>query len=143
MSEIFDWLHGQAAPILAPNPIGGADALIRERIISLPSGSTGQSHIDLIRFAAANRLLVEIDYQDKTGRRSTRAIEAYSLRRSHAGDVRLMAVRAEDGQPRSYLVNSILGVRPTQTSFTPRYPIELPPTGLKSIPRATDEPAAV
>lgn len=134
LPEIFDWLHGQAAPVLAAMPIGGGDALIRERIISFPSGSLGQTHIDLVRFAAANRLLVEIDYQDKTGKRSTRAIEAYSLRRSQAGDVLLMAVRAEDGQPRSYLVNSILGVRPTQRSFTPRYPIELTPTGLQSIP---------
>ena len=88
----------------------------------------------MIRFAAANRLLVEIDYRDKQGNRSTRAIEAYSLRRSRAGNVLLMAVRADSGQPRSYLVGSILGVRPTQTPFTPRYPIELAPTGLQSIP---------
>ena len=33
-----------------------------------------------------------------------------------------MAVRADNGQPRSYLVNSILGVNATQTSFSPRYP---------------------
>ena len=135
LPEIFDWLHGQIAPVLAAMPMGGGDALIRDRIINLPAGSLGQAHIDLIRFAAANRLLVEIDYQDKPGKRSTRAIEAYSLRMSQAGDVRLMAVRATDGQPRAYLLNSILGVRPTQTSFAPRYPIELTPTGPQSIPR--------
>jgi predicted nucleotidyltransferase component of viral defense system len=137
LPEIFDWLNGQVAPALAAMPMGGGDALIRERIITLASGSVGQSHIDLVRFAAANRLLVEIDYQDKTGKRSTRAIEAYSLRRSQAGEVLLMAVRADNGQARSYLVNSILGVKPTQTSFAPRYPIELTPTGLQSIPRAS------
>ena len=38
-----------------------------------------------------------------------------------AGDVLLMAVRAEDGQPRSYLIDSIIGVSPTQTTFSPRY----------------------
>ena len=48
-----------------------------------------------------------------------------------------MAVRADNGQPRSYLVNSILGVRPTQTPFSPRYPIELTPSGAQSIPRAS------
>ena len=89
----------------------------------------------MIRFAAANRLLVEIDYRDKQGNRSTRAIEAYSLRRSQAGDVLLMAVRADSGQPRSYLVDSILGVKATQTSFTPRYPIDLTPSDPQSIPR--------
>jgi hypothetical protein len=88
----------------------------------------------MIRFAAANRLLVEIDYGDKKGVRSKRAIEAYSLRRSQAGDVLLMAARADSGEARSYLVSNILGVSPTQISFSPRYPIELTPSGPQSIP---------
>lgn len=135
LPEIFDWLHGQVvAPALAPMALGANDALIRERIIGLPSGSRGQSFIETIRFAAANQLLVEIDYRDKQGKRSARSIEAYSLRRTQAGDVLLMAVRADNGQPRSYLVNSILGVSPTQTTFSPRYPIELTPSGPQSIP---------
>jgi predicted nucleotidyltransferase component of viral defense system len=135
LEEIFDWLHGQVLPpVLAPMPLGANDALIRDRIIGLPAGSGGQSFIEMIRFAAANRLLVEIDYRDKKGVRSTRAIEAYSLRRSQAGDVLLMAARADNGQARSYLVSNILGVSPTQTSFTPRYPIELTPSGPQLIP---------
>jgi predicted DNA-binding transcriptional regulator YafY len=112
-------------------------ALIQERTISFPPGSRGQSFIETIRFAGANRLLVEIDYRDQKGNRSTRAIEVYSLRRSKAGDVLLMAVRAEDGQPRSYLMNSILGVTPTQRTFSPRYPIELTPTGFQVIPETS------
>ena len=83
----------------AAMPIGAGDTLIRERVIDLPAGSRGQSLIEMIRFAAANRLLVEIDYRDKQGNRSTRAIEAYSLRRSQAGDVLLMAIRADSGHP--------------------------------------------
>jgi predicted DNA-binding transcriptional regulator YafY len=98
----------------------------------LPTGTRGQTFIDLIRFAATNRLLVEIGYVDKQGTRSTRDIEAYSLRRSKAGDVLLMAVRADNGQARSYLVEKIIGVKPTQRSFTPRYPIELTPSGLQN-----------
>jgi predicted nucleotidyltransferase component of viral defense system len=135
LGEIFDWLHGQmVAPVLAPMRLGANDVLIRDRVIGLPAGSSGQSYIEMIRFAAANRLLVEIDYRDKKGVRSKRAIEAYSLRRSKAGDVLLMAVRASDGQDRSYLVDTILGVTPTQTSFAPRYPIELTPSGPQIIP---------
>jgi predicted nucleotidyltransferase component of viral defense system len=137
LPEIFAWLEGAVAPLLAAMPLGAADTLIRERVISLPAGGLGQSQIELIRFAAVNRLLVEIDYRDKAGKRSTRSIEAYSLRRSQAGEVLLMAVRADNGQPRSYLVRSILGARPTQTSFTPRYPIELTPEGPQNIPRTT------
>jgi len=133
LPEIFAWLEGAVTPVLAPMAMGASDALIRERIINLPAGGRAQSHIELIRFAAANRLLVEIDYRDKEGNRSTRSIEAYSLRRSRAGDVLLMAVRSDNGQSRSYLVDSILGVRSTQTPFSPRYPIELTPSGAQSI----------
>jgi predicted nucleotidyltransferase component of viral defense system len=137
LPEIFNWLHGQViAPVLPPIPaIGGAtDEVIRQRIITLPSGSRGQSFIETIRFAAANRLLVNLDYRDQQGKRSTRAIEAYSLRRSRGGDVLLMAARADNGQARSYRVDNILGVTQTQTTFTPRYPIELTPSGPQSIP---------
>ena len=132
--EIFDWLRGAVAQPLAAMPVGADNRLIRERVVDLPAGSQGLSRIEMIRFAAANRVLVEIDYRDKQGNRSTRAIEAYSLRRSRARDVLLMAVRADSGQPRSYLVDSILGVKPTQTPFTPRHPIELTPSGPQSLP---------
>ena len=142
LPEIFNWLRGAVAPPLAAMPIGTGNTLIRERVVDLPTGSRGQSLIEMIRFAAANRLLVEIDYRDKQGHRSTRAIEAYSLRRSRAGDVLLMAVRADSGEPRSYLVDSILGVQTTQTSFVPRYPIELTPSGPQSIPRTARSSSA-
>jgi hypothetical protein len=136
LPEIFNWLHGQIAVAALPAMplLGATEQVIRDRVIALPPGSRGQTFIEAIRFAAANRLLVNIDYRDQKGNRSTRPIEAYSLRRSRAGDVLLMAVRAEDGQPRSYRVDSILGVSPTQMAFSPRYPIELTPSGPYSIP---------
>jgi predicted nucleotidyltransferase component of viral defense system len=143
LPEIFNWLQGQvAAPALPTMPLmGGATTeIIRERIIGLPAGSRGQAFIDAIRFAAANRLLINLDYRDQEGKRSTREIEAYSLRRSSAGDVLLMAVRADNGQARSYRLDSILGVSQTQTTFKPRYPIELTPTGPQLIP-PTSRPA--
>jgi predicted nucleotidyltransferase component of viral defense system len=145
LPDIFSWLHGQVAvPVLPTMPlIGGATAeAIRARIVGLPAGSRGQTFIETIRFAAANRLLVNLDYRDQQGKRSTRAIEAYSLRRARTGDVLLMAVRVDSGQPRSYRVASILGVSQTQTTFSPRYPIELTPSGPQMIP-PTSRPAAV
>ncbi|MGY3034307.1 putative nucleotidyltransferase component of viral defense system [Bradyrhizobium sp. USDA 4354] len=134
LPEIFEWLHGRVvAPVLPAMAMAVSAPLIQERVIGFPTGFQGQSFIETIRFAGANRLVVDIDYRDQKGKRSTRPIEAYSLRRSKAGDVLLMAVRADDGQPRSYLLNSILGVTPTQKTFAPRYPIELTPTGVQSI----------
>jgi predicted nucleotidyltransferase component of viral defense system len=144
LPEIFDWLHGQAPAVLPAMAMGARDELIRDRVVALPSGMVGQSHIETIRFAASNRLVVELDYRDRQGRRSTRAIEAYSLRRSRAGDVLLMAVRADDGQARSYSVENILGATVSQRSFSPRYPIELTPAGpqsIQSVSRLSGSPA--
>ncbi len=144
LPEIFEWLHGEVVPVLAAMTMGANNPVIRDRIVGLPAGSPGQSLIETIRFAAANRLGAELDYRDQKGVRATRAIEAYSLRRSRAGDVLLMAVRADDGQARRYTVQNILGVTVTQRSFSPRYPIELSPTGPQSIParsRAAGLPA--
>jgi predicted nucleotidyltransferase component of viral defense system len=136
LPAIFDWLLGVAIPAALPvMPLAAGETLIRERAIPFALGVAGQSHIETIRFAAANRLIVDLDYRDQSGRRSTRAIEAYSLRRSQAGDVRLMAIREADGQPRSYRLDNILGVTATQRTFVPRYPIELTPTGPQPIPR--------
>lgn len=81
--------------------------------------------LEIVRFAAANRLCVDLDYQDEEGRRSTRTIEPYSLRRSSSGDLLLYAVRSQNGQDRSYRVDRILGARATQQTFTPRYAVEL------------------
>jgi WYL domain-containing protein len=145
LPEIFNWLHGQVrVPVLPPMPLlGASQEAIRERIIGLPAGSRGQTFIETIRFAAANRLLVNIDHRDQRGNRSTRDIEAYSLRRSRAGDVLLMAVRADSGEPRSYRVDSILAVTPTQITFAPRYPIELTPSGPQSIPETSRSPGII
>ena len=46
-----------------------------------------QAHVEVIRFAAANRLLVELDYRDVEGQRTTRIVEPYSLRQTQAGDI--------------------------------------------------------
>jgi predicted DNA-binding transcriptional regulator YafY len=68
----------------------------------------------MIRFAAANRLCVNLDYIDQHGSRSTPLIEPYSLRRTRAGDVLLYAVRVDDGQDRSYRLDRILGAQIVQ-----------------------------
>ena len=125
LPEVFNWIGGTVVQPLAAMPVDTDSTLIPKRVVDLPAGSAGQGTVEMIRFAAANRLLVEIEYRDKQGNLSTPAIEPYSLRRSRAGDMLLMAVRADSGEPSSYLVDSILGAKATQTSFMPRHPIEL------------------
>lgn len=134
LPAIFDWLHGVAvsAP-LAAFPIPGT--LVRERVLEIPGGFGQQSFIETIRFAAANRLRIELQYRDSKGAVSMRTVEPYSFRRSVAGDVLLMATQEIDGAARSFRVDRILGVTATQRTFVPRYPVELTPTGPISIPQ--------
>ena len=135
LPAIFDWLYGVAiAAPLAPFP--SDNIVVRERILTTTGGFNGQSFIETIRFAAANRLRIDLQYRDLKGAVTTRTVEPYSFRRSSAGDVRLMATQEADGQPRSFLINRILGVSVTQRIFVPHYPIELTPTGPVVIPQS-------
>ena len=81
--------------------------------------------LEIVRFAAANRLCVDLEYRDEQGRIGSRLIEPYSLRRTKAGDILLYAVRSDSGQDRSYRVDRIQGARATGQPFTPRYEVEL------------------
>ena len=136
LPEFFDWLGGQerAVPILAVHPLAHDTQVIRGPAGTIGFAGRSPSFIETIRFAAANRMCVELDYRDEQGRRSTRIIEPYSLRRTQAGDILLMAVRAESSEPRSYRMDRIVGARATERTYAPRYPIELTPTGPLSIP---------
>ena len=78
-----------------------------------------------IRFAAANRLIVNLDYETLRGRRSTRRVEPYSLRQSAERNVLLYAIRADSGELRSYRVDRIRSVTVTDQTFIPRFTIEL------------------
>jgi hypothetical protein len=125
-----------ALPVL---PLAAGDTIIRERYYQLPAG-IDPSFIETIRFAAANRLRIDLRYRDTKGAITERTVEPYSLRRSQAGDVRLMATQESDGMPRSFLIRGILGVTVTRRTFVPRYPMELTPTGSLSIPQSFSAP---
>ena len=133
LPAVFDWLRQEPAKAQPPamgslrhaiDPIWRAPAMAsswRMQGITAP--------LEIIRFAAANRLCVELDYQNEGGHSSTRTIEPYSLRRTSAGDLLLYAVRSQDGQDRSYRVDRIRGARATRQTFVPRYAVELSATG--------------
>jgi hypothetical protein len=83
LPEFFSWLSGTAVPPLLPTiPIEVSATVLRGPTggIRIPGRST--PFIEVIRFAASNHLLVELDYRDEQGNRRTRPIEAYSLRRT-------------------------------------------------------------
>ena len=136
LPAFFAWLEGGAAP---PVPATYArvegEEIIRTRSLRSFVPAAAQSHLEVIRFAASNRLCVDLDYQG-----STRRIEAYSLRRTLDGNVIVKAVKFETGESRGYRVDRISGVRVTNQSFVPRYAVELSPAGpFNIVPTTTRE----
>ena len=136
LPRFFAWLTGAQAPTMpAAYAMAAGESVIRERTLRLPVSNRVQSELEVIRFAAANRLCVELGYTDERGRRSTRLIEPYSLRRTRDGNIVLHAWNVDRDQHRSYRVDRIQGARTTNRSFTPRYAVELTPSGPVAIPR--------
>lgn len=117
-------------PVLEVASAGALDRTWRAPRMATSWRSFGTSApIEVVRFAAANRLCVELDYQDESDRRSVRTIEPYSLRRSSAGNLLLFAVRSDSGQSRSYRVDRMIGAHASQRSFVPKFVIELSGSG--------------
>ena len=129
----FTWLGGGSPPAVSPAyPGAPGEELIRERALRLPGPSAVRPYLEIIRFAAANRLCVELDYGG-----STRRIEPYSLRRTLDGNVVLHAHNVDRGAHRSYRVDRIQDARVTNQTFTPRYAVELTPKGPVAIEPTT------
>lgn len=121
---LFAWLDGQVVEV----PVGviayGSDE--DESWSPPPTVSTWRVGVPLetVRFAAANHLLVELDYDGRS-----RLIEPYSLRRTLAGNLVLHAERADGSGHRTYRVERIQGLRTTTRPFHPRFPIEFSDRG--------------
>ena len=130
LPEFFRWLNDAVImPLLPSHPMAVGTTMLSGPAggIRIPGRST--PFIEVIRFAASNHLLVELDYRDEEGNRRTRAIEAYSLRRTQEGNIVLCAVNVERQEPRSYRIERIQDATILNRSFTPRFQIELTPSG--------------
>jgi predicted nucleotidyltransferase component of viral defense system len=135
LPDFFHWLSGATVPRLLPShPLSNEGTPVRgpAGAIRIPGRST--PFIEVIRFAASNHLLVDLDYQNDDGVRSTRLIEPYSLRRTRDGNIILCAVNAEKEESRSYRVERIQGATILSRGFTPRFQIELTPSGPLVVP---------
>ena len=129
LPEVFDWLHG-APEKAAPTPMpAAADIDTAWQPPPMVHAWHAAVPLEVIRFAAANRLCIELGYQ---GRR--RLIEPYSLRKTKDGNLLLHAVKHETGEARSYRVDRIESATATRVAFVPRYAIELTPSGLLVAP---------
>jgi predicted nucleotidyltransferase component of viral defense system len=132
LPEVFIWIMGGEE---VPRPVaitaGAAEVTIRTR--ELPRGIPTRTRgpLEIIRFAAANHLCVDLAYDG-----GTRRIEPYSLRETRNGNFVLYATRSDSGEPRSYRIDRIQSASVTNQAFSPRYLIELTTAGALSIPSA-------
>lgn len=125
LPEVMEWLHGVVEKV-EKEAISFGRIPIDEtwQPPSMAQAWHTEVPLEKIRFAAANRLCVNLYYKN-----SYRLIEPYSLRRSKAGNLLLFAVRHNTIEPRSYRVDRIQGAEITNTSFVPRHAVELTPSG--------------
>lgn len=128
LPDFFAWLEkGETPETPHPYRISEGETILRTR--RLPGPGTPQSYIQVISFAAANKLCIDLEYLG-----SIRRIEPYSLRRTKDGNVLLHAHNIEKDQHRSYRVDRITDARITDVIFDPKWEIELTPKGPNKIP---------
>ena len=122
LDDVFSWLGGTRAA----RPLPRAEMGTMDAAWEAPKAMTSWRRrvpLELLRYAGANRLKVDIDYRAERGRQGARRVEPYSLRQTQEGNLVLFVVN-DQGQLRSYRVDRIAGIRPTSVSFTPRYRVE-------------------
>jgi hypothetical protein len=101
---------------LLPPPIRGGDSVGRVPEIRYWGGN---APLETIRFAGANRLIIEFDYH-----RKHRLVEPYSLRRPATGNLLFYGWDRGDLHIKAFKVQEMSNVRPTDQSFRPRYQVE-------------------
>ena len=130
----FDWLEGRDTRERAQlATISREGQVYRRSYGNLGLRTLSGGSLEVMRFAAGNRLCVDLDYTDNGGHRSSRVIEPYSLRQAQNGNILLYAARADNGQIRAYKIDQINDASITNKVFMPRYQIELSPSGI-SVP---------
>lgn len=136
LPEIFAWMTSSApVPQRAIIQHGAGEMPIRTRMLPMAVPLSSRSTLEIIRFAAANHLCVDLTYDH-----SVRRIEPYSLRQTAEGYFVLHAIRNDSGEHRSYRVDRMQGATVTAQVFNPRYAVELTSAGPLNVAPSTAMP---
>ena len=123
--DFFTWLHESLAPSLPTGiPIGPDEEIVSASSTSKDLGMNAPV-LERIRFAAANRLCVDLDYQGGVHR-----VAPYSLRKTRTGDFVLYACEGDAPAYRIYRTDEISAVETASQTYVPRYANELLPPSL-------------
>jgi predicted nucleotidyltransferase component of viral defense system len=124
LPELLHWIE---APVVLPGArLAAVPMEDGEQVVATPSAHFwgGGVPLEAVRFAGANRLLIEFTYD---GRR--RRVEPYSLRRASTGNLLLYAWEHGAGHIKAFNVVKIHDIQTTDVAFAPRYRIELTASG--------------
>lgn len=125
LPAIFEWLYKAVEKaVLSPIPLMGMAIDETWRPPAMAHAWHTSAPLEVIRFAAANRLCVDLTYNG-----TRRIIEPYSLRRTRDENLLMYAVKHATGEDRSYRVDRIQGAKVTKIPFSPRYIVELTASG--------------
>ena len=128
LPEFFAWLESRETERKAVlGVVSREGSIYRPAYGQLKLRALNGRSLEIIRFAAGNRLCVSLDYTDSNGNRRARVIEPYSLRQAKNGNILLYAVRADNGKIGGYRINQINDASIVNQIFMPRYQIELSP----------------
>ncbi|MBL8676860.1 MAG: hypothetical protein JNJ47_05510, partial [Alphaproteobacteria bacterium] len=125
LPDVFSWLQEEKAKtslksILLPDDVDltwNPPSMIRPWGTSIP--------LELIRYAGANYLCVEVEYEEELS-----SIEPYELKRSQEGNLFLIAIKRNAGEILPYSIDQIKKITITQEPFIPRYRVALTPIEL-------------
>ncbi len=129
LPAFFSWLENPDSAMAVPLPGIPSQYDGETTAIGLEAGSPNFNVLERVRFAAVNRLCVELDYRKETGQRSTYVIEPYSLRRTKEGNMLLYGVKLPTADIRCFRTDRIIGATVMRQPFTPRYSIDFIPEG--------------
>jgi predicted nucleotidyltransferase component of viral defense system len=133
LEPMFNWLNSSSEAVELPAITNGGNDLDTTWSPPPTVWHWGQGiPLESVRFAAANRLCVDLTYGG-----SLRRIEPYSLRRTKAGNILLYARKVQTGEPRAYRVDRIQGIAVTNQPFIPKYRIEFSAVGPMNAPSLT------
>lgn len=132
LPNVFDWLHGKLSkPTLEAIPEAKEEAIDYSwQPPSMIHPWHTAAPLELARYAGANHLCIEIEYQKKDRQIKKYLIEPYDLKLTKNGKMLLMAVKHSTQEWRSFRVEGIKRMSVTQTSFIPKYVIGLTPFSL-------------
>lgn len=125
LPTFFAWLNGEDYEIELV-PIGKEEAWLPATL----DWKRGQNELlEPIRYAAVNRLLINLGYGGQY-----RFVEPYSLRHTSVGNVLFYAHKAKSRQIRSYRIDRMQSIDVTHQPFEPVFRIEFTPSGRIPVP---------